>query len=68
VAALCGDDYELVFTASPKSRGRLREVARLGGVVLTRIGTCTSELTVQITGDGDGQPSEPLPRGFGHFR
>src|SRR5258707_15166656 len=26
-----GDDYELVFTASPKLRGRLRALARHGG-------------------------------------
>ena len=42
IAALGGgDDYELLFTASPKLRGRLRAVARHGGVPITRIGVCT---------------------------
>jgi thiamine-monophosphate kinase len=64
-----GDDYELVFTASPKLGGRLRAVARHGGVAITRIGCCTKGSTVELTGNVDGQnASEPLPRGFGHFR
>jgi len=57
-----GDDYELVFTASPKLRGRLRTVARHGGVAITRIGSCTKGSTVELTA------GEPLPKGFGHFR
>jgi len=64
-----GDDYELVFTASPKLRGRLRAVARHGGVAITRIGICTKALTVEVTGSDDGgEASAPLPGGFGHFR
>jgi len=64
-----GDDYELVFTASPKLRGRLRAVGRHGGVAITRIGSCTKESTVELTDSVDGgQTSVPLPRGFGHFR
>jgi thiamine-monophosphate kinase len=64
-----GDDYELVFTASPRLRGRLRVVARHGGVAITRIGSCTKESTVELTGSvDDGQTSAPLPSGFGHFR
>jgi thiamine-monophosphate kinase len=57
-----GDDYELVFTASPKLRGRLRAVARHGGVAITRVGSCTKGSTVELTA------GEPLPKGFGHFR
>jgi thiamine-monophosphate kinase len=64
-----GDDYELVFTAPPKLGGRLRTVARHGGVAITRIGTCTKGSTVELTGNADGHStSEPLPEGFGHFR
>jgi thiamine-monophosphate kinase len=64
-----GDDYELVFTASPKLGGRLRAVARHGGVAITRIGSCTKGSTVELTGNVDGQKtSDPLPKGFGHFR
>jgi thiamine-monophosphate kinase len=57
-----GDDYELVFTASPRLRGRLRAVARHGGVAITRIGSCTKGSRVELTA------GEPLPKGFGHFR
>ena len=57
-----GDDYELLFTISPKLRGRLRAVARHGGVAITRIGSCTEGSSVELTG------GEPLPKGFGHFR
>jgi thiamine-monophosphate kinase len=64
-----GDDYELVFTASPKSGGRLRAVARHGGVGITRIGSCTKGSTVELTDNVNGEKtSTPLPRGFGHFR
>jgi thiamine-monophosphate kinase len=64
-----GDDYELVFTASPKLRGRLRAVARHAGVALTRIGSCTKESTVELIGGVDGgEARAPLPTGFGHFR
>src|SRR4029077_9391689 len=63
------DDYELVFTASPKLGGRLRAVARHGGVAITRIGRCTKGSTVELTGNVDGRKtSDPLPKGFGHFR
>jgi thiamine-monophosphate kinase len=70
MAALAGgDDYELVFTAAPKLRGRLRAVARHGGVAITRIGSCTKGSTVELTDTVDGvKTSTPLPRGFGHFR
>lgn len=64
-----GDDYELVFTASPRLRGRLRAVARHGGVAITRIGSCTKGSTVELTATIDGRTtSESLPKGFGHFR
>src|SRR5256885_1336474 len=63
-----GDDYELIFTAPPKLRGRLRAVARRGGVALTRIGSCTKESAVHLTGGGDATIADaPLPRGFSHF-
>ena len=57
-----GDDYELVFTAPPKLGGRLRTVARHGGVAITRIGICTraTVATDRTTRDGHST-SEPLP-------
>jgi thiamine-monophosphate kinase len=64
-----GDDYELVFTASPKMRGRLRAVVRHGGVAITCIGSCTKGSTVELVGETDGRVSRaPLPAGFSHFR
>jgi thiamine-monophosphate kinase len=64
-----GDDYELIFTASPRLRGRLRAVARHAGVAITRIGSCTKGSTVELSATVNGRTtSEPLPKGFGHFR
>jgi thiamine-monophosphate kinase len=60
-----GDDYELLFTVSPRARGRLRGVQRtVGDLPITRIGTVTRAKDVRLrTADGDA----PLPRGFAHF-
>ena len=64
-----GDDYELMFTVSRKLRGRLRTVARHAGVPLTRIGVCTPERDLRISGTFEGQIVDaPLPNGFSHFR
>jgi thiamine-monophosphate kinase len=64
-----GDDYELIFTASPRLRGRLRAVARHAGVGITRIGSCVEGSAIEMTSTVNGQTThEPLPKGFGHFR
>jgi thiamine-monophosphate kinase len=69
VESLASDDYELVFTASPKLGGRLRTVARHAGVAITRIGSCTKGSTVELMEKVAGaEISTPLPMGFGHFR
>jgi thiamine-monophosphate kinase len=69
--ALCaalagGDDYELLFTARPTWRGRLRAVQRqVGDLPITKIGVVTSDRQViarSAAGDRD------LPAGFEHFR
>jgi len=60
-----GDDYELLFTCSPRARGRLRGVKRLlGDLPITRIGVVTkgSNLCVR-TAAGD----QTMPSGFAHF-
>ena len=61
-----GDDYELLFTARPKLRGRLKAVRRQAGdLAITRIGTVTKGSDVLIkTSAGDRE----LPAGFEHFR
>ena len=61
-----GDDYELLFTARPSQRGRLRAVRKqLGDLPITRIGVVTRSRELLLTGDG---PARELPRGYEHFR
>jgi thiamine-monophosphate kinase len=60
-----GDDYELLFSAPRRARGRLATVTRQArGVAITRIGRLTKEPHLVL--DRDGVP-EPLPHGFVHF-
>ena len=60
-----GDDYELLFTVSPRRRGRLRAVSRLlRGLAITRIGELTTDTSIELVRDG---VSAPLPEGFSHF-
>jgi len=60
------DDYELLFTVRPSSRGRLRAVKRQAGdLPITRIGIVTRELQLVLrTPSG----TRDLPGGFEHFR
>jgi thiamine-monophosphate kinase len=61
-----GDDYELLFTARPAHRGRLRMVRRsVGDLPITRIGVVTGDRGVTLR-SADGV--SPLPGGFEHFR
>jgi thiamine-monophosphate kinase len=67
-AAAASDDYELLVTVRPRSRGRLL-AARSGGAPFTRIGVCTAERDVRLRWtDGAATRDTPLPSGFGHFR
>ena len=61
-----GDDYELLFTVSPRHRGRFRGAVRVLGTGVTRIGVVTAGTGVVLaTPDGD----RPLPSsGFDHFQ
>jgi thiamine-monophosphate kinase len=60
-----GDDYELLFTVRPRTRGRLKAAARSGGTSLTRIGICTADRAVILRcAAGD----RPVPPGYSHFR
>jgi thiamine-monophosphate kinase len=61
-----GDDYELLFTARPRSRTRVEAVRRqTRGLRLTRIGTVRRAPGVFLTRGG---MSEPVPSGYVHFR
>jgi thiamine-monophosphate kinase len=67
-----GDDYELIFTARPRTRGRLRSVLNHAGLPATRIGTCTADPAVVIRVARDGVTEDrslaAFDRGFRHFR
>jgi thiamine-monophosphate kinase len=60
-----GDDYELVFTAPRRARGRLSTVIRQArGVPAARIGEITRERAIVLTRAGS---AERWPEGFTHF-
>jgi thiamine-monophosphate kinase len=60
-----GEDYELLFTVPPKSRGRLNGVRRLvKDLPITKIGRATADRAIVL--DIDGR-MEQLPSGFQHF-
>jgi thiamine-monophosphate kinase len=67
VAAVTGgDDYELLFTVRPRSRGRLRGAMRHSDTPLTRIGVCTADRKLVMRGASAGD--QPVPDGYSHFR
>ena len=66
VPELCSDDYELLFTARPSWKGRLRAVkSQAGDLPITRIGTVTKDRRVVLR---DTSGDRDLPAGFEHFR
>lgn len=58
-----GEDYELIFTASPKAKIPVE----VGGVPITEIGWITRERGVYLT-DVRTKPQPLEPRGWQHFR
>jgi thiamine-monophosphate kinase len=67
IAAIAGgDDYELLFTARPTQRGRLRAVrSHVGNLAITRIGVVSRGGEVVLQTDAGGRE---LPAGFEHFK
>ncbi|HXH07758.1 MAG TPA: thiamine-phosphate kinase [Vicinamibacterales bacterium] len=64
-AAAWGDDYELLFTSSPRMRRALEAVVRLGrGLPVTRIGVVTREPGVRVR---RGDREDAMPEGYAHF-
>jgi thiamine-monophosphate kinase len=62
-----GDDYELLFTVSPKYRTQVQDLAMQTNVPLTRIGSIiTVEEGLHIVKDGVEQ-AIPQRKGFDHF-
>jgi len=63
-----GDDYELLFSASPQARDTLVLLARKLNLPFTRIGHLTEETGPILLNDGPGTPPRPLNvRGYDHF-
>jgi thiamine-monophosphate kinase len=62
-----GEDYELLFTASPRDRGTIERGTRTRGYRMTRIGTIRpQQFGIQMTIDGR---TEPMPvTSYEHFR
>lgn len=61
-----GEDYELLFSVSPKLRRRLNGVRRLAkDLPVTRIGRLTADRALVLDVNGK---LEPLPTGFEHFQ
>jgi thiamine-monophosphate kinase len=66
IEPFASDDYELLFTVRPTSKGRLRAVRRhVGDLPITRIGIVTKDNRVVLRTETD---TRELPSGFEHFR
>jgi thiamine-monophosphate kinase len=61
-----GDDYELLFTASPERRAVIAALARRLDLPLTRIGEIRAGSAMSIL-DAKGQAIEPASKGWQHF-
>ncbi|MCL2590212.1 MAG: thiamine-phosphate kinase [Betaproteobacteria bacterium] len=62
-----GDDYELLFSASPGARDLLAALARKLNLPFTRIGQFTEETSILLV-DGSEAPPRPLDvRSYDHF-
>ena len=63
-ALSAGDDYELLFAVRPRTRRRLAEAERRGGVPITRVGQCTGDRGVLLRRGAD---VSAMPEGYSHF-
>jgi thiamine-monophosphate kinase len=59
-----GDDYELLFSASPADRQAVADAGHRCCVAITRVGTMTKELGLRLEGDPG---FDATLRGFDHF-
>jgi len=60
-----GDDYELLFAATPERREAIERVGRECCIAITRIGALTAEPGLRLVGDEQG--IDATLRGFDHF-
>ena len=62
-----GDDYELVFTASPDAADRVADAARSAQVAVSRIGRVRGDSTEVEIRDRDGRQLSLKSPGYRHF-
>lgn len=65
-ALTAGEDYELLFTASPDSRDEIKSISEQTGVKITEIGVITSKNEIKVY-DPNGFTMNFEKRGFFHF-
>jgi thiamine-monophosphate kinase len=65
-AATAGDDYEIAFTAPPRSREKIVEAARKSRTAVTEIGYVKAGWGVVLLGAG-GKPIRVKRKGWEHF-
>jgi thiamine-monophosphate kinase len=61
-----GEDYELLFTTSPRNRGEIESVSEILGLQITEIGHVTKESELRVI-DDRGEEIRLKRRGFVHF-
>jgi thiamine-monophosphate kinase len=61
-----GDDYELVFSASPSATDQVRMASEASGTPVTRIGRITDSQRLVLLGV-DGRPVNLSLQSFDHF-
>jgi len=63
-----GEDYELLFCASPRHRKRIEKLGKLAGVPISRIGACMPAThDIQVL-DAAGAPVALKAQGHDHFK
>lgn len=62
-----GDDYELLFTASPAQRDAVATASQASSTPVTRIGAVLAEPGLQLV-DAQGRPMDHRYASFDHFR
>lgn len=63
-----GEDYELLFCARKRDRGRIEKLHTRAPVAITRIGTCDSGKNGIVVLDPAGNPIETRAAGHDHFK
>jgi thiamine-monophosphate kinase len=68
IALSGGEDYELLFTASPEMRKRVADVARSSKTRISRIGEILPRKEGLLVVRRNGKEYSPSPLGFEHFK